>query len=344
MKKPSLDSMAFLFVQLAAAERSGMPLRDALDILRRDHGFGRRGAVFDALAEALRGGATLSGAMQRLPEAFAAETAALVRQGEESGRLAGVLDILADDYTRRAASRGPSFKQAFFYPAALTALLAALVGAMLLFVLPAIKTLFAAFGADLPWPTLLVLAVSDLAVASWWLWLPLLVALIAAVYYREKTVAGPWIDALALRLPGLRGYLRKEFGTRLAGILERTLAGELPMHAALAHLGATAGNARLASRAQALEQRLRGGEALHEAVRVLSDLPRLALVVELGTRTGSLAAALRQSLAMSEAEVELRMVMMRRTLTALNYLVLGTVVGFVLIAVYLPIFKLGSAV
>jgi type IV pilus assembly protein PilC len=345
MKQPSLDALALLFDQLAAAERAGMRLADALEIIRRDHEFGRRGEVFDALASAVGGGSPLSEAMQRAPEAFPAETVALVRGAEGAGKLAGALDLLADDYERRAAAR-LGFGAALVYPSLLAALIVVLVLALLMFVVPAFKLVYTNFGADLPGPTLALLSLGDFMNDFWWLWLPLLVAAIVVVCLRRRIApAARFLDRVALITPALRSYLLKQFAARAAATLERALDSGLAVADAVAHLRATTPNGLIAARLRALEERLRAGEALPEAVRAVRELPpRLALIIELGSRTGSIAGALRHSVSMSDADAGRSLARLQRTFTLASYVTFGLVVGFTVLAVYLPIFKLGQAV
>jgi type IV pilus assembly protein PilC len=345
MKQPSLDALALLFGQLAAAERAGMRLADALEIIRRDHEFGRRGEVYGALADAVSGGSPLSEAMQRAPAAFAAETVAFVRGAEAGGKLAGALELLAEDYERRAAAR-VGFGSALIYPSLLAAVVVVLLLALMVFVVPAFKLVYSSFGADLPTPTLALMALGDFLNDFWWLWVPLVIAAIAAVVLRRRiAAAGRFLDRAALLTPALRPYLMKQLAARTAAILERTLEHGLPVADAIGHLRATTPNSLLAARLRALEERLRAGDSLSEAVRAVRELPpRLALIIELGSRTGSVAGALRHSVSMSDADAGRSLAALQRAFTIASYVLFGVVVGATVVAIYLPIFKLGQAI
>lgn len=345
MKQPSLDALTLLFGQLAAAERAGMRLADALEIIRRDHEFGRRGEVYDALAEAVAGGSPLSEAMQRLPSVFAAETVALVRGAEAGGKLAGALEVLADDYERRAGAR-LGFGAALIYPSLLASAVMVLTVLLLVFVVPAFSAVYASFGAELPAPTLLLLSIAEALSGFWWVWVPLAVAAIGVVALRRRIgAAGRFLDRAALVTPALRPYLLKQFAARAAAVIERSLAGGLDLADAIAHLRATSANSVFAARLRALEERLRAGDSLPDAARAVRELPpRLALIIEIGSRTGALAGALRQSVSMSDVDAGRSLAALQRSFTIASYVLFGVVVGFTVLAVYLPIFRLGSAI
>lgn len=338
-------AIAVLFRQLASAQRGGLPLHDALAILSRDAELARgHAALISDLASQLAAGKPLSGALDAHRASFAPEAVELVRAGENGRALPEALELLAADYEQLALQRS-AVRGALAWPAAIVVVLVLLVALVLIFVIPAFKQVFTSFGADLPDATLLVMAISG-AVADYWYVAAALVAL--AVVFAARGAALPgraWIDRGLLCLPFVRPYLVKTFVARVSRALGAASESRLPLPAALAYLRATAGNLRLAESAASLEAQLRAGKGLAAAVHENPHLPgQLAVALELGERSNSLAPALRQLVAFSEGEAARSLMRLQQAILIGTYICLGIIVAFVVIALYLPIFKLGAAV
>lgn len=344
----SLSELELLFRQLAAAARAHLSFAEVVAILRQEDDRGRYGALLAAMGAKLEKGESLSSALGAAGKVFAPETLAFVRRAEESGALASALDILAGDYSRRAAARR-AVVNALYWPTALTAVLVILLLILFIFVVPAFKEVYASFGADLPAPTLALIEISDWFVT--WLWLPLLILALGVAWlsvFRERAPSRlvELYDRLRLRAPVIGAFRRKLFQLRAAALLGAAAGQDRQFAAAaLAHLGATAENRRLASWVHPLAQRVADGGDLLGAVRQTPEVPRrIAAILELGVKTGDIGAARLQIEAWCEAELETGLPRFQTNVLALSYLVLGIVLGFVVIALYLPIFKLGAAV
>jgi len=216
----------------------------------------------------------------------------------------------------------------------------------MIFVTPSFKQVFTSFGADLPGPTLLVMAVSDLAV-DYWYWVLIPVAVLAVVAQRRwaRGLRFATLDAALIQIPFVRRYLTKCFVSRLIQVLDRALSGSLPLIPAVAYLRATAGNTRLTGAAGVLEAQLLGGKDLTAAVRDTPSMPgQLATALELGAATQDPGAMLRQLAAFSEGEAARSLMRLQQALIACAYVAAGLIVGFFVIAMYLPIFRMGEAV
>ncbi|HEX6268026.1 MAG TPA: type II secretion system F family protein, partial [Burkholderiales bacterium] len=184
-----MSELELLFRQLAMAARSGFPLREVLAVLRQDGS--PPAALLAVLARRLDEGASLSEALAAAGPAFSRETVDFVRAAEANAMLPAALDALATDYARRAASRGALLK-AMYWPAALAAVLALLVAVVMIFVIPAFKSVYADHGAELPVPTRLLVTISDFFLA-YWLWLAALAAAAAAFLHVFRRHAGRWL-------------------------------------------------------------------------------------------------------------------------------------------------------
>lgn len=344
-ERAPVAAFALLFRELSIALRAGFTPADALTIIRQDQAFGRAWPTVETLADHVRGGDSLASAMAKDPGAFASETVALVRAGEDAGRLDPAIAALADDYERRTRGRA-ALRSALAWPFVLSVVLFVVVSAIAIFVVPVFNDIFASFGSDLPAATLLLISVSDFIANYWW---AVAAALVGAALYlvgRRPAPAGQrFVDRMVFRLPVVRTYLITMFVPRLAALLAAAVRGDVPLAPAIAHLRATAGNERLAAASRQLEDQLNAGRDLGAALGGIDTLPRrLGVLAELGGRGGNLEAALAQAVDLYDAEAERAVPAIERTALLVCYLVLGIVVGFTVIAVYLPIFKLGQTI
>lgn len=336
--------LAVLFRDLAVALRAGFSPADALAIIRQDQAFGRDGRMIEAIADRVQGGETVATAMARHPTAFAAETTDLVRAGEAEGRLGPTLGVLADDYERR--SRGwVTLASALTWPAALSVVLLIVLFVIMVFVIPTFNSVFSSFGGELPAATELLVQVSDFTVQYWWIVVGV-VALAGYIVLRPRASAqGRLVDAILFRVPFVRAYLLKTFVSRLAGILAVAARGDVPLVLAIAHLRATAGDSRVGAMAQQLENDLNAGQDLAVALGRAAALPRrLGVLVGLGGKGGNLEAALAQAVDLYDADAARSVLALERAAMIACYLALAVVIGFTVIAVYLPIFKLGQTI
>ncbi|MDH4190773.1 MAG: type II secretion system F family protein [Betaproteobacteria bacterium] len=340
------DLLALVFRQLSTAAKTGFPLQDALAIVREDGDLGQAAPLVAAMAADAARGEALSASLARMPGSFPAETVALLHDAETGAKLADALELLAGDYERRAASRTAKFA-ALAWPAVLFGFLFVLTLMIMIFVIPSFKQLYASFGANLPAPTILMIAFSELLVEGWW-GLAILCALGVAVWRidaRRSLRLHRALDRFVYRVPFLSDYLARTLMSRLCALIDHASRGELPMPRALAHLRATVGNLYLADSLRAIEDALAAGASLATALRAAPAIPRRAgLIIELGERSANLGAALAQAAALSDLEAGRALVRFERAALIFGYLILGVAVGFIVIATYLPIFRMGAVI
>lgn len=335
-----------LFRQLAAATRSSLSLQEVLDILSKDaEMFGRDSHVVDALARQLADGGALSSALMRLPELVTAETAELVRTAEGIGNLAQILDAIADDYTEQEQRR-ISIRGALGWPLAILAIAAFLLAMIMIFVIPAFKELYSSFGADLPAPTLVIMAASDFVVSYWWLFVVLIVVFV--ILKRKKKIPQGMVlfpERILLAIPFTRKYFVQAFAARTISWIQVAHKDPQLLLAALGYLRASTTFPSFKLCLLNLESRLVNSTSLSQALFDLAPLPkRLALFMQLGEKNKDIDGALSQIADFSESERISKLAGFERWLTLCIYCVLGITVGLFVIGMYLPIFMMGQVV
>lgn len=353
MKKPapgsaraSPEALQRLFDQLCLATRSQLSIADALQIVAQDvEADEATRALLASLAKHVRAGGSLSDALRRSGGDFAPETLALLVKAEADGSLPAVLNLLARDFEHRARFRTAT-RAAVAWPVLSLGFFVLVLIAMAVFVIPKFEEVFEGFDANLPGPTRLLIGFSHLLLNGWFIWVPLaLLAIFAWVRYRRRW---EWVqgrlDALALHTPIVRNYLAKTLVSRLASSLIAVTDGA-PLREALGHLRATLTSRAHAAQIAALEARVAGGMSLAEAMAASPELPgRLRVAVELGSRAGLLGAALRQTQSLSDEEAERSLMRLEQGTLVAAYVAVGLLVGFIVLAMYLPIFKMGSVI
>ena len=333
-----------LFSQLAVAARSGLPVGDAMRILVQDDDrdpASRR--LLEQIEARTRAGGSLSDALQK--SGFPAPTVALVRKAEDSKGLPQVLELLARDYEHNARFRTAT-RGALTWPAASFVVFVLVLLLMAVGVVPWFESLFSSFEAQLPAPTRLLIWISRV-ISSWWWVLLALAAILAFVAWSGRgrgLLKRAVLYSALLRLPVVRAYVSKTVSSRLASMLLAAAEGA-PLREALGHLVASLGSGKLARAVRHLEKNVAGGLSLEDAVAATPELPgRVRVAVELGRRTDQLAAALRQTIEVSDEDAERSLVRLEQVTLMTAYVFMGVLVALMVLAVYLPIFKMGSVI
>lgn len=337
---------AILFSQLAHAARHALPYRDVLTILAKDPElFGEQTPAIEALAQALNGGASLSEGMTKLERLFPPELPSLLRQAEIDAFLPETLETLADDQFRASLAR-PALIDALAWPGTLMSIAFVLLFLSMVFVIPEFKSVYTAFGADLPGPTLLAIHVSDLFVEFSWLWLTALMLLILAF---ASNKAPAWLTTGfkvgVSQIPYVRNYLAKQFMARMIGWLHRLHDKPALLLAAIRLIRADTDVPLIRETVSTLEARLNDGQTLAKALLDLPPLPqRLGLFMSIVEMSGNGDSGIAQLTDQSLVEESTAMNRLVRGTTLTAYALIGGTVGFLVIAMYLPIFKLGQVV
>ncbi|RFU45746.1 type II secretion system F family protein [Paraburkholderia sp. DHOC27] len=334
--------------QLASLLRAGLPLAPSLELLAQASAPRQRGMsrIVGTLARDITSGLSFSAALARHPSQFNALYCQLVGVGEAAGALPEVLARIADDRERGAAQRA-KVRAALTYPVAILLLAVAITAALLIWVVPTFKQIFDGFGARLPAPTQLVLALSAGA-ARWSLpALAVATALGFALSYllRQSDAARVTVARLSLRLPIAGSLLATLCAARWSRALGTLLSAGTPLADAFDSLTHATGNAFFDRATVDIAARLRRGERLAAAMRAARCFPpEVVQPVAVAEESGALDSMLIDVASFSDRQVDEKIGTLASLCEPLVIIVLGTLVGGLVIAMYLPIIQLGNVV
>jgi type IV pilus assembly protein PilC len=332
--------------QLATMMKAGVPLLQAFDIVGK-------GASNQAVAKLLMDvkadvetGSSLNQAFRKYPLYFDALFCNLVGAGEAAGILDSLLDRLAT-YKEKILAIKSKIKSALFYPVAVIVVAIIITAVIMIFVIPSFKNVFASFGADLPAPTLIVIAMSDFMVAHWYIIFGILGGSLYGFFFMwkrsEKMQAV--MDRLLLRLPVFGDIIRKATMARWARTLSTMFAAGVPLVEALDSVGGASGNYVYKMATKQIQSEVSTGTNLTVAMQNVNVFPNMVIqMVSIGEESGQLDAMLSKVADFFEAEVDDAVEAMSSLMEPMIMVVLGTLIGGMVVAMYLPIFKLGAVV
>jgi len=342
-RRISAGSITVFTRQLASLIRSGVPILRALNTIRAQTGNPRLRAVVEDLGTVIRDGGMLSDAMGRHPRLFPRLYVSMVRAGESGGALDTVLFRLADAREKEEDLRR-RVQAAAAYPALVAAVGAITIFVLLSFFLPRVAALFRDY-RDLPLPTRVLIGASDFFSAHWY-WLLLAAGLTAAVFRRVAAMekGRALVDALKLRLPVIGVFLRDADIARFARTLSLLIEAGLPIDRALELSGETVRNAVLKEVVENVRRdAIRQGVPLSVGLQRHRDFPLfVANMVGVGEESGRLEDSLSEVAAFYEKQVDQKSRLAASLVEPALILVVGALVGFIVFAMLLPIFKLGG--
>jgi type IV pilus assembly protein PilC len=332
--------------QLATMMKAGVPLLQSFDIVSK-------GAANPAVAKLLTDiktdvetGSALAVAFRKFPLHFDQLFCNLVQAGEQAGILETLLDRLAS-YKEKILAIKSKIKAALFYPIAIIAVAFIITAVIMIFVIPAFKEVFTNFGADLPAPTLLVMAISDWFVAYWYIIFPVIAGAIYGFFeaWKRSIAVQVFMDRLMLRLPLFGDLVKKSTIARWTRTLSTMFAAGVPLVEALDSVGGASGNYVYAVATKQIKQEVATGTSLTVAMQNTNAFPSMVIqMVSIGEETGALDAMLSKVADFFEAEVDDAVEALSSLMEPMIMVVLGTLIGGMVIAMYLPIFKIGQAV
>ena len=332
--------------QLSTMLRAGVPLLQSFDIVAKGSTNGAVQKLFTDIRSDVETGTALSQAFRKYPLYFDSLYCNLVGAGEQAGILDDLLDRLAAYKEKMQAIRG-KVKSALFYPAAVMVVAAVVITVIMLFVIPAFKQVFESFGANLPAPTMMVIAVSDFFVNYWYL---LFGGLGAIGYFgmqawRRSPKIQMAFDRGILRAPVFGEVLRKATIARWLRTLSTMFAAGVPLVEALDSVGGASGNYVYFMATKKIQQDVATGVSLTIAMQNVNVFPNMVLQMSaIGEESGSLDAMLGKAADIFEREVDEAVESLSSLLEPLIMAILGVVIGGLVVAMYLPIFKLGAVV
>lgn len=330
--------------QLATMMKAGVPLVQSFDIVAD----GQDNAAFRELIVSLRndvaGGNSLASALAKHPRQFDDLFCNLVHAGEQSGKLDSMLDRVAT-YKEKTEALKAKIRKALTYPAAVVLVALIVTTILLIWVVPQFAETFSSFGADLPAFTLMVLKMSQFMQAYWWVVLGSLAG--AGFAFREARIRNQkfadQVDALTLRIPIVGPIVKEAVVARFARTLCTTFAAGVPLVEALESVAGAAGNAVYAKAIRQVRDDVTVGTQLNHAIRSTNIFPMMLLhMVAIGEESGALDSMLDKVATHFETEVDNKVDGLISLLEPLIMAVLGVLVGGLMVAMYLPIFMLGS--
>ncbi len=338
--------ITFFTRQLATMMKSGVPLLQAFDIVGKGHGNPSVGRLLLEIKTEVETGSSLAQAFRKHPLYFDALFCNLVAAGEAAGILDNLLDRLATYKEKILAIKG-KIKSALFYPVAVIVVAFIITAVIMIWVIPAFKDLFSSFGADLPGPTLFVMAVSDIFVEWWWaIFGAIGIGLYAFFYvWKRSTKMQMIMDRLLLRIPIFGPVIRKATIARWTRTLSVMFAAGVPLVEALDSVAGASGNYVYYEATKKIQSEVSTGTSLTAAMQNTEVFPSMVLqMCAIGEESGSLDAMLGKVADFFEQEVDDAVEALSSLMEPIIMVVLGTLIGGMVVAMYLPIFKLGQVV
>jgi type IV pilus assembly protein PilC len=332
--------------QLAVMMKAGVPLLQAFDIVGRGHANPSVGKLLLDIKTDVETGSSLAQAFRKYPLYFDALFCNLVGAGEQAGILDALLDRLATYKEKILAIKG-KIKSALFYPIAVIVVAIVVTAVIMIFVIPVFKDLFKSFGADLPGPTVVVMKISDFFVANWWWLFGVIGGSVWFFFYtwKRSTTMQRFMDRLSLRLPVFGEVLRKAAIARWCRTLSTMFAAGVPLVEALESVAGAAGNYVYFAATKQIQSEVSTGTNLTAAMTNTGVFPSMVLqMTAIGEESGALDAMLGKVADFFEQEVDEAVDSLSSLMEPMIMVILGGLIGGIVVAMYLPIFKMGQAI
>jgi type IV pilus assembly protein PilC len=330
--------------QLATMMKAGVPLLQSFDILSKGSGNPSVARLIQDIRGDVETGTSLNQAFRKFPLHFDPLFCNLVGAGEQAGILEDLLTRLAVYKEKTLAIKG-KIRSAMFYPVSILAVAFIVTAVIMIWVVPAFKSVFASFGADLPAPTLMVMAISDFFVANWYI---IFGGLGAGLYlffqsWRRSVAMQRRMDALLLKLPIFGAVIRKASIARWIRTLATMFAAGVPLVESLDSVGGASGNAVYQDATRRIQTEVSTGTSLTVAMQNADVFPNMVTqMVSIGEESGALDQMLGKVADFYEEEVDEAVESLSSLMEPLIMVILGVLIGGLVVAMYLPIFKLGS--
>ena len=338
--------LALFTRQLATMMKAGVPLLQAFDIVGRGNSNPRVTKLLNDIRMDVETGTSLSAAFRKYPMYFDNLYCNLVEAGEAAGILESLLDRLAM-YMEKTEAIKSKIKSALMYPISVLVVAFVVVAVIMIFVIPAFKSVFSNFGADLPAPTLFVIGISEVFVAYWWL---IFGGIGGTLYFfmqawRRSEKVQMFMDRLLLKIPVFGVLIEKSCIARWTRTLSTMFAAGVPLVEALDSVGGAAGNSVYTIATTKIQQEVSTGTSLTAAMTGANVFPSMVLqMCAIGEESGSIDHMLGKAADFYESEVDDMVAGLSSLMEPIIIVVLGTIVGGIVVSMYLPIFKLGAVV
>ena len=345
-KKISDKDVSLFTRQLATMMKAGVPLLQSFDIVSKGHSNPSMAKLIQDLRADIETGTSLNNAFRKYPLYFDALFCNLVGAGEQAGILEDLLTRLAV-YKEKTLAIKSKIKSAMMYPVSILGIAFIVTAIIMIWVVPAFKSVFESFGADLPGPTLIVMGISDFFVTWWW---AIFGSLFAGIYFffqswKRSVKMQRTMDHFMLKVPIFGPVIRKAAIARWTRTLATMFAAGVPLVEALDSVGGASGNALYAEATKKIQNEVSTGTSLTMAMQNADVFPPIVTqMVAIGEESGALDSMLGKVAGFFEDEVDEAVAGLSALMEPLIMVILGVLIGGMVIAMYLPIFKLGSVV
>ena len=345
-KKITDKDLTLFTRQLATMLTAGVPLLQAFDIVGKGHGNPSMSKLIMDLRNDVETGTSLNNAFRKYPLYFDPLFCNLVGAGEQAGILEDLLTRLAI-YKEKTLAIKAKIKSALMYPISIIAIAFVVTAVIMIWVVPAFKDVFKSFGADLPAPTLIVMAISEFFVTWWYL---IFGSIFGGLYFffqawQRSLKMQQAMDRILLRLPIFGAVIRKATIARWTRTLSTMFAAGVPLVEALDSVGGASGNAVYLEATRKIQNEVSTGTSLTLSMQNVNVFPNMVIqMVQIGEESGSLDAMLGKVADFFEEEVDEAVAGLSSLMEPLIMVILGVLIGGLVIAMYMPIFKLGSVV
>ncbi len=332
--------------QLATMMSSGVPMVQAFEIVGRGHANPKMQDLILGIKAHVEQGGNLADGLAKYPRQFDDLFVNLVAAGEASGILESILDKIAT-YREKMEALKSKIKGALFYPIAVIVVAFIITAILMIFVIPQFEELFKGFGADLPYPTKMVIATSQIFQAYWWAIFGGIGAAIFGVLEARKRSprVAHFFDRMSLKIPVMGDILEKSAIARFARTLSTMFAAGTPLVEAMTSVAGACGNIIFYEATLRMRDDVATGTQLQVAMRDSGLFPNMVVqMVAIGEESGSLDSMLSKVADWYEQEVDDAVESLTALLEPIIMSVLGVLIGGLVIAMYLPIFKMGQAV
>jgi type IV pilus assembly protein PilC len=344
-KKVQQRSVAIFTRQLATMIDAGLPLVQSLEVLSSQQDNKLFKNIIREIREDVEGGSTFAGALKKHPATFNDLYTNLVVAGEEGGILDTILGRLAA-YIEKAEALKKKVKSALIYPATIVTVAVAVVIILMLFVIPVFETMFSSAGQSLPLPTVIVLSISKMIKKYIVIFIPAVIVLIFLFKRYYKTDSGKAVvDRILLSVPVFGPLFRKIAVARFSRTLGTLVSSGVPILDGLSIVSRTSGNRAIETAIMNARASIREGETIAEPLSRSALFPPMVIqMIAVGESTGALDSMLAKIAEFYEDEVDVAVANLTSMLEPLLMVFLGVVIGGVVVAMYLPIFNMASAI
>lgn len=345
-KKIKPKDIALFTRQLATMMKAGVPLLQSFDIVGRGNTNPNVTKLLNDIRLDVETGTSLSTAFRKFPLYFDSLYCNLVEAGEAAGILEALLDRLAT-YMEKTEAIKSKIKSALMYPISVMIVAFVVVAVIMIFVIPAFKEVFTSFGADLPAPTLIVMGISEYFVQYWWL----IFGVIGGGGYffmqawRRNERVQQFMDRAMLKMPIFGVLIEKSCVARWTRTLSTMFAAGVPLVEALDSVGGASGNYLYQAATDKIQQEVSTGTSLTAAMANANIFPSMVLqMCAIGEESGSIDHMLGKAADFYESEVDEMVAGLSSLMEPIIIVFLGTLIGGIVVSMYLPIFKLGQVV